>query len=277
MQTGQLASALHTPQVRGLWGEVALQRVAELAGMSQHCDFETQVSEGDVRPDMVVRLAGGRNIVVDAKVPMAAYLAASRASGPDDAAGYLDQHASQLRAHIDQLAAKKYWASFDQAPEFVVLFLPGDPLLDAALAADPALLEYGFRRNVIMTTPATLIALLRTVALTWRQDALTREVATVQQLGRELYTRLGTAGRHLDSLGSQLGKAVESFNKTVASMESRVLVTARKLHDIDGGETEPVTVAQVETFPRAVALDRLASASGPAQEGADEPSDRVRA
>lgn len=255
-QTSQLVSALRAPQVRGRWGEIQLERVVELAGMSRHCDFDTQVSrsgpDGGVRPDLVVRLAGGRQIVVDAKVPLTAYLDATAEEDPRLRGDHLTRHAKHLRAHIDQLADKAYWTAFDPSPEFVVLFVPGDPFLDAALNADSGLLEYGFARNVILATPTTLIALLRTVAYGWRQEALSREVATIQQLGRELYARLGATGRHLDRLGGQLGKAVDAFNHTVATMESRVLVTARRLHELEIGEREVPAIPPVQTWPRAV-------------------------
>ncbi|WP_460700433.1 DNA recombination protein RmuC [Nocardia thraciensis] len=257
-QTGQLVSALRAPQVRGRWGEIQLERVVELAGMSRHCDFDTQVSgsgqDGGVRPDLVVRLAGGRQIVVDAKVPLTAYLDATTEDDPRLRGEQLARHAKHLRAHVDQLADKAYWTAFDPAPEFVVLFVPGDPFLDAALTADSGLLEYAFGRNVILATPTTLIALLRTVAFGWRQEALSRDMATVQQLGRELYARLGTTGRHLDRLGAQLGKAVDAFNHTVAAVESRVMVTARRLHELEIGDREVPAIGRVESWPRAVGL-----------------------
>ncbi|MBU3063236.1 DNA recombination protein RmuC [Nocardia sp. NEAU-G5] len=254
-QTGQLVSALRAPQVRGRWGEIQLERVVELAGMSRHCDFDTQVSrtgsDGGVRPDLVVRLAGGRHIVVDAKVPLAAYLDATGQDDPRLRTEHLTRHAKHLRAHIDQLADKAYWAAFDPSPEFVVLFVPGDPFLDAALTGDSGLLEYAFGRNVILATPTTLIALLRTVAYGWRQEALSHDTAIIQQLGRELYTRLSTTGAHLDRLGAQLGKAVDAFNQTVASVESRVMVTARRLHELEIGDREVSAIRRVEQRPRA--------------------------
>lgn len=258
-QTGQLVAALRAPQVRGRWGEIQLERVVELAGMTRHCDFGTQVTRtgrdgGDstVRPDLVVRLSGGRHIVVDAKVPFAAYLDACGTDDPDVRAESLTRHAKHLRAHVDQLSDKAYWAAFDPAPEFVVLFVPGDPFLDAALTTDSELLEYAFGRNVILATPTTLIALLRTIAFGWRQEALSRDMATVQRLGRELYHRLGMTGKHLDRLGTQLGRAVEAFNYTVASVESRVMVTARKLHDLEMAEQEVPAIGRVDSRPRAV-------------------------
>lgn len=259
-QTGQLVAALRAPQVRGRWGEIQLERVVELAGMTRHCDFDTQVSRpggddrGVVRPDMVVRLAGGRHIVVDAKVPFSAYLDAATTDDPSQRTQLLARHAKHLRAHVDQLADKAYWAAFDPAPEFVVLFVPGDPFLDAALTTDADLLEYAFGRNVILATPTTLIALLRTVAFSWRQEALSRDMATVQQLGKELYTRLGKVAEHLDNLGVNLGKAVAAFNATVGSVESRVMVTARRMHDLGIADQELPAIRLTETRPRVVAF-----------------------
>ncbi|MBJ8343746.1 DNA recombination protein RmuC [Antrihabitans sp. YC2-6] len=266
-QTGQLVTALRAPQIRGRWGEIQLERVVELAGMVRHCDFDTQVTRAGARPDLLVRLAGGKQIVVDAKVPFAAYLDAAQEEDPRQRDAYLTRHARQLRTHIDQLADKAYWELFDPTPEFVVLFLPGDPFLDAALTTDSDLLEYAFSRNVILATPTTLVALLRTIAHTWRQEALSRDAATIQQLGRELYGRIGVAGAHLDRLGRQLGKAVESFNQTVASMETRVLVTARKLNDLEHYEGEVPEVAQVDTWPRAVGMSNISAVSGHANDG----------
>jgi DNA recombination protein RmuC len=253
-QTGQLVAALRAPQVRGRWGEIQLERVVELSGMAKHCDFDTQVGAAGVRPDLVVRLAGGKQVVVDAKVPFASYLDATQTEDPEARSAHLARHARALRDHIDQLAAKEYWAAFEPSPEFVVLFLPGDPFLDAALAADPRMLEHAFTRNVILATPTTLVALLRTVAHTWRQERVTKDVATIQQLGRELYVRLSTAGGHLDRLGAQLSKAVESFNAAAASMESRVLVTARKLHEMELVEGEIPEIRRIDTRARAVGL-----------------------
>ncbi len=259
-QTTQLVTALRAPQVRGRWGELQLERVVELAGMVEHCDFDTQVTgtvdgaDGSVavRPDMVVRLAGGRQVVVDAKVPFAAYLEAVEAGEEAEHRANLVRHARALRAHVDALAAKAYWRAFEPSPEFVVLFVPGDPFLEAALVADPELLEHAFARNVVIATPTTLIALLRTVAHSWRQESLSREAAAIHALGRELHARLSTVGTHLDRLGSQLGRTVESFNATVSSMESRVLVTARRLSEMQIGDGEAPQVQQVDHTPRRV-------------------------
>ncbi|KAA0023931.1 DNA recombination protein RmuC [Antrihabitans cavernicola] len=265
-QTTQLVTALRAPQIRGRWGEIQLERVVELAGMVRHCDFDTQVTRDGARPDLVVYLAGGKQIVVDAKVPFAAFLDAAQDEDPQSRESHLVRHARQLRKHIDQLADKAYWELFDPTPEFVVLFLPGDAFLDAALTTDADLLEHAFARNVILATPTTLIALLRTIAHTWRQEALSRDAATIHQLGRELYSRLGTAGTHLDRLGAQLGKAVDSFNHTVASMESRVLVTARKLDELELYDGESKEVSQVESWPRAVGMSNISSTSGHAKD-----------
>ncbi|CCW10392.1 DNA recombination protein RmuC [Rhodococcus aetherivorans] len=265
-QTQQLVTALRAPQVRGRWGEIQLERVVELAGMVRHCDFDTQVAKDGVRPDLLVHLAGGKQIVVDAKVPFAAYLDAAQEEDVARRDQHLVRHARQVRTHIDQLSAKAYWESFDPTPEFVVLFVPGDPFLDAALAADSELLEYAFARNVILATPTTLVALLRTIAHTWRQEALSKEAATIHQLGRELYQRIGVVGGHLDRLGSQLGKAVDSFNLTVASMESRVAVTARKLSELEIFDGEHPEVRPVDAWPRRTTPTDISESGGPVDE-----------
>ncbi|MEE2034246.1 DNA recombination protein RmuC [Rhodococcus chondri] len=265
-QTQQLVTALRAPQVRGRWGEIQLERVVELAGMVRHCDFDTQVSSEGVRPDLLVYLAGGKQIVVDAKVPFAAYLDAAQEEDPPRREHHLGRHARQLRTHIDQLSAKAYWESFDPTPEFVVLFVPGDPFLDAALGAEPSLLEYAFARNVILATPTTLVALLRTIAHTWRQEALSRDAATIHRLGRELYQRLGTVGGHLDRLGSQLGKAVDSFNLTVSSMETRVGVTARKLSELEIFDGDVPEVRRVDSWPRRSTYTETTESDGPVDE-----------
>jgi DNA recombination protein RmuC len=280
-ETKALVNALRAPQVRGRWGELQLERIVQLAGMVEHCDFDTQVvgqgEDGGVRPDMVVRLAGGKQVVVDAKVPFAAYLEAVESRDPDVHKDRLAAHARQLRQHVDQLSAKSYWAAFAPSPEFVVLFVPGDPFLEAALQADPSLMEYAFASNVVITTPTTLIALLRTVAYSWRQEALARNAAQVHQLGKELHSRLATMGTHVAKLGRSLDGAVSSYNQTVSSLESRVLVTARKLTDLAVADAELPEPAQVERSPRtlsapelvASAADSLVALHGPARPEAD--------
>jgi DNA recombination protein RmuC len=264
-ETKHLVNALRAPQVRGRWGELQLERIVQLAGMVEHCDFEQQVvgtgADGGVRPDMVVRLAGGKQIVVDAKVPFAAYLEAVESSDPDVHANRLAAHARQLRNHVDALSAKSYWEVFEPSPEFVVLFVPGDPFLEAALRADPALMEHAFARNVVIATPSTLVTLLRTVAYTWRQEALAANAAQVHALGRELHSRLATMGTHVAKLGRTLDGAVDSYNKTVSSLESRVLVTARKLTELKVSDAELPTPAQVERAPRQLQAPELVSSA----------------
>jgi DNA recombination protein RmuC len=236
IETGQLVTALRAPQVRGRWGELQLERTVEAAGMVEHIDYVTQASvtgpEGTMRPDLVVKLAGGKHIVVDAKVAFAGYLEAMEATDDRVRSGRLRAHARQLRIHVDALAAKAYWDHFDPTPEFVVCFVPADAFLDAALREDPALLEHAFARNVVLATPSTLVALLRTIGYSWRQDALARNTAEVSKLGRELYQRLSTMTGHLDKMGRSLSAAVTSFNASVGTLETRVLVSARRLADL---------------------------------------------
>lgn len=269
--TRQLVNALRAPQVRGRWGELQLERLVEHSGMVEHCDFELQVTgtvdgraDGGattVRPDLVVNLAGGKRIVVDAKMPFAAYLEAMETTDPTVREQRLNAHARHLRTHIESLAAKSYWAAFEPSPEFVVLFVPGDPLLEAALRADPALLDFAFDRNVVIATPTTLIALLRTIAYTWRQEALARNAAEVHALGRELHSRIATMGGHVAKLGRQLGSAVDSYNKAVSSLESRVLVAARRFADLKVTDDELETPEQLERSPRVVQAPELVASA----------------
>jgi DNA recombination protein RmuC len=235
-ETAQLVTALRAPQVRGRWGEMQLRRAVEAAGMTEHIDFVEQQSvdsaDGRLRPDLVVRLVGGKNVVVDSKVAFSGYLEAMEAKDEATRATRLKAHARHMRAHIDQLAAKAYWEHFSPSPEFVVCFVPADAFLDAALREDPALQERAFDQNIVIATPSTLVALLRTIAYTWRQEALAANAAEVHQLGRELYQRLSTMGGHIDKLGSSLTNAVTAYNKTVSSVESRVFVTARRMIDL---------------------------------------------
>ncbi|MCO8272377.1 DNA recombination protein RmuC [Actinoplanes sp. TRM 88003] len=253
-ETKQLVAALRTPQTRGRWGEHQLRRIVEAAGLLEHCDFAEQVTaatdNSGVRPDLIVRLHGGRTVVVDAKAPLEAYLSALEARDERSRDGFLDQHARHLRAHIEALAAKQYWTAFDLAPDFVVLFVPADPFLDVALRHDPTLMEHAFRRNVVLATPATLIALLRTVAFSWRQEELARNAVEVHSVARELYARLSTLGDHVGKLGASLGGAVTAYNKAVGSLESRVLVSARRLAEMGVSDDDIPTPAQLEVAPR---------------------------
>jgi len=253
-ETSQLVSALRAPQVRGRWGEHQLRRIVEAAGMLEHCDFAEQVtSEIDgsvVRPDLVVSLYGGRSVVVDAKAPFEAYLTAMEARDARQRDTQLDAHARALRSHVDALAAKTYWQAFAQSPEFVVLFVPADPFLDAALQRDPTLLEYAFTRDIVLATPATLVALLRTVAYAWRSEALARDAVKVQELAKRLYNRIGTLGGHVTRLGNALKGSVEAYNAAVGSLERQTLVTARQLADLGVAGTPLPELAVVELAPR---------------------------
>lgn len=272
-RTDQLVTALRAPQVRGRWGEMQLQRVAELGGMIHHCDFDTQVSArlGGrwVRPDMVVNLAGGRHIVVDAKVPLTAFLDSLDEQDPEEQAGYLRRHAHLLRTHVNQLSAKDYTEAFSPTPEFVVCFVPADPFLDAALSVDPELLEYAFERNVVIATPSSLFALLRTVALGWQHEDVSERATEILQLGRQLYRRLNTFSEHYNRIGQNLEKTVDAFNATLASVDSRVLVTARKLHDLDvpgRSDGPPTPIDSVTAVPRTHVPEEPEVKESPSQE-----------
>ena len=236
VETAQLVTALRAPQARGRWGEMQLRRVVESAGMVEHCDFAEQANvtteDGMLRPDMVVRLAGGKNVVVDAKVAFSGYLEAMEARDEAIRDARLKAHARQLRNHIDKLSAKTYWQRFTPTPEFVICFVPADTFLDAALREDPSLLEHAFQHDVVLATPSTLVALLRTIAYGWRQHSLATNAEEVLQVGRELYRRLATMGAHIDKLGRSLGSAVTAYNDTVGSLERRVLSTARQMNDL---------------------------------------------
>jgi DNA recombination protein RmuC len=264
-ETGNLVTALRAPHVRGRWGEVQLKRVVEVAGMLAHCDFDAQVStrdeEGSLRrPDLVVTLPGGKRVVVDAKVPLAAYLDACAAEDEDRRLQSLQQHARQLREHIVKLGAKGYWKQFEPAPDFVVMFLPDETFLRAAAETDPAIIEDAWKARVIPASPNTLLTLLRTVAITWQQETAAQSAREVHELGQELYDRLRTMAGHVHRLGQSLKSSVNHFNQTVGALESRVLVTGRKLqqHGI-GGEDLP-EVEPVELQPRQLAAPELVDA-----------------
>ena len=232
-ETGRLVNALRRSEVRGRWGEVQLRRLVESAGMLAHVDFQEQSSTRDdsgevLRPDLVVRLSDARDIVVDAKVPLSSFIDAANALDDESRLQYLARHAADVQSHIDRLAAKDYWQRYN-SPEFVVLFLPAEAFLSHALDVRPDLLEYAFSRNIIVATPTTLLALLRTVAYTWRQDEAVNNVREVQSLAREVHSRLATFGGHLAKLGASLESAVGHYNSAIGSYESRVLVSARRL------------------------------------------------
>jgi DNA recombination protein RmuC len=235
-ETGNLVNALRAPAVRGRWGEITLKRVAELAGMVAHCDFYEQesvtVDEGRLRPDMVVQLPGGRQIIVDAKTVLAGYLEAHEATNEGERTNGLRRHAAQVRSRMDELSLKAYWSQFDQAPEFVVLFLPGEQFLGAALEQDPRLIEDGFAQGVVLATPTTLMALLRAVAYGWRQERLTEHAEEAGRLGKELYERMAVLAEHLNDVGQSLGKSVVAYNKAVGSLETRILPAARRFKEL---------------------------------------------
>lgn len=279
-ETASLSTALRRPHVRGRWGELHLRRVVELAGLVDRCDFSEQVttSSGDrqLRPDLVVHLAGGKQVVVDAKVPLDAFLDATGADSDEEGATHLRRHARQLRQHVDALAAKGYWRALSTTPEFVVLFVPGESFLSAALEADPTLLEYAADRKVVLATPTTLIALLRTVAYAWTQQTLAENAREIHALGRDLFERLGTMSGHLDRLGRSLNAAVTAYNRALGSLENRVLVSARRFEDlgIAGDElTSPEPVVDMARPLTAVELlDTVADARAELPELDEKPS-----
>jgi len=262
-ETGNLATALRAPHVRGRWGELQLRRVVEMAGMIEHCDFDEQASVategGLLRPDLVVRLAGGRSIVIDAKAPVSAYQEAFEQADPEGRERKLREHASQVREHVRKLAAKSYWEQFADTPDFVVLFLPAEPFFSTALQYDPDLLEFGAQLKVIPASPLTLLALLRTVAHGWRQEKLAQSAEAIRDLGRELYERLCVMGDHFVKLGSRLNAAVEAHNNVVASLEGRVLVSARKFKDLGVSSTKDLdALSPVEHVTRRLQAPELA-------------------
>jgi DNA recombination protein RmuC len=261
-QTQALVTALRRPEARGRWGEMQLRRVAELAGMAPHCDFDEQVSlasadGGTLRPDMVVHFAGNKSVVVDAKVSLAAYLEAAEATDDAVRESRLDAHARHLRDHVDRLAAKAYWAALSPAPEFVVLFIPGEAFLAPALERDPALLEYAISKRVHPATPTTLVTMLRTAQYAWQQEALADNAKAVFDLGRELYDRLGGLGGHIETVGRSLTSAVTAYNRAVGNLESRVLVSARKLSQLGVTDAELAAPRPVDAAVRPVAAPEL--------------------
>jgi DNA recombination protein RmuC len=266
-QTQSLVTALRRPEARGRWGEMQLRRVVELAGMSARCDFDEQVSvstpDGVVRPDMLVRLAGGKSIVVDSKVSLAAYLEAAETTDETIREARLDAHARHLRDHVDRLAAKAYWTAVSPAPEFVVLFIPGEAFLAPALEHDPALLEHALAHKVHIATPTTLVTMLRTAQYAWQQEALSENARVVFDIGRELYERLSGLGKHVDGLGKALTNAVTAYNRTVGSLESRVLVSARKLNELGLTDAELDPPKAVEETVRQLSAPDLIVDSGP--------------
>ena len=245
-ETRNLVGALRRPEVRGRWGELTLRRVVEIAGMSEHCDFSEQATvstaTGPVRPDLVLRMPEGRELVVDAKTPLDAYLDAIEATSDEARAAALSRHGQQVEARVRELAGKAYWSQFKKSPEFAVLFLPGDQFLSAALSARPELLEFAMRQGVVLATPATLMALFKAVAHGWRQSTVAEHAARILELGQELHRRLGSFVGHLERTGKRLGEALDAHNSALASLERQVLPQARRFTELGAvsGESLPV-------------------------------------
>lgn len=267
-ETNNLVKALRAPTTRGRWGEIQLKRVVELAGMLEYCDFVTQQSvateEGRIQPDLIVRLPNQKNIIVDAKVPLQAYLEALECQSEDQKALKLTEHAKHVRSHLQQLSQKAYWNSISPTPEFVVLFLPGETIFGAALENDPSLIEFGVEQNILIATPTTLIALLRAVAYGWRQERIAENAEAISVLGKALYERLRSVVGHWSDMKKGLERAVESYNKAVGAMESRVLVSARKFKELGAG-----VGAELELLDSIDRVPRSLEESLPVEEGAN--------
>lgn len=263
-ETTTLASALRKPQVRGRWGELHLRRTVELAGLVDHCDFAEQVAydDGRLRPDLVVSLAGGRTIAVDAKAPLAAFLDLSGSDDPEEHDRALARLGEHVRKHVGDLGSRRYWEAQARTPEFVVLFLPGEAILQAALQAVPDLVEQAAAKNVVLATPSTLIALLRTVAQGWQHEVLNAQAQQVQRLGQELHSRLGSMAGHLDRVGRSLNASVVAYNQAMGSLEGRVLVSARRFADLGVTSESLDEPRQVESRPRTLAAPELAALDG---------------
>ncbi len=261
-ETGKLVNALRVPHIRGRWGEITLRRVAELSGMQSHCDFFEQTStrseEGLLRPDMIIQLPGQRRIVIDAKVPLVAYIDAIEADSEEEREKSLAAHARHIKTHINQLSQKAYWTQFKPTPEFVVLFIPGENFFSAALSKNPQLIELGVQKNVILATPTTLISLLKTVAFGWQQEKLTENARKISELGTELFERLSTMSHHINALGRDIERSAHTYNKVVGSLEHRVFSSARKFKDLGithKGQNNSLTVTHIDSTTRTLKVE----------------------
>ena len=276
LETGNLVKALRAPHVRGRWGEVQLRRVVEMAGMLKYCDFVEQESAGDdegriYRPDLIVKLPGGRQIVVDAKTPVSAYLDAHEAVDDEVRKAKILEHAALVRKHLQDLSRKGYWEQFQPTPEVVVMFIPGEAFTSAALEADPELLDTGFGANVIIASPASLMALLKAAAYGWRQESIAENARAISQLGQELHKRLGDMANHLTRVGASLESATANYNSAIGSLESRVMVSARKFRDL-GSTSQGAEIVELKLVEGTVRRLQLAD-DKPVPEGADPEAD----
>jgi len=274
-ETRNLVTALRRPDVRGRWGEITLRRLVELAGMSAHVDFteqpHTATESGSIRPDMIVHMPERRDIVVDVKTPLDAYLAAVEAQSDEERTAQLKRHAQLVGARVRELASKQYWSQFERSPDFVVLFLPGDQFLSAALNENPDLIEESLRQAVMLATPTSLVALLKAVEYGWRQTALAQNAEEIRKLGEDLYKRLAVFGEHLARLGKSLGQSVESFNRAVGSLEQQVLPAARRFPELGlRAERELTPIEQIESLAR---TPRVAGVGSPDAPAIDAPPD----